>query len=85
MLPTLVSKPFLDAFVDAIHDFADSILDAHSNLDVDANLIAVDFLVVDHDVHLFLGFDAVEVDVVYLLVVLSLSDVDVLLLLSLLL
>ena len=37
----------LDADVDAIHDFADSILDAHSNLDVDANLIVVDFLVVD--------------------------------------
>ena len=45
----------------------DSILDAHSNLDVaanidvDANLIVVHFLVVDHDVHRFHSFDAVEV------------------------
>ena len=38
-----VSQHFLDADVDAIHDFSDSILDAHSNLDVDAKLIVVDF------------------------------------------
>ena len=43
-----------------MHDFADSILDAHSNLDVVA-LVVVDFLVVDRDVHRFLSFDAVEV------------------------
>ena len=41
----------LDA--DAIHGLADSLLDAHSNLVVDANLVVVDFLVVDHDVHRF--------------------------------
>ena len=56
-----VSQHFLDADVDAIHDFSDSIFDAHSNLDVDANLFVVDFLVVDPDVHRFLAFDAVEV------------------------
>ena len=56
-----VSQHFLDADVDAIHDFADFVLDAHSNLDADANLIVVDFLVLDHDVHHFLAFDAVEV------------------------
>ena len=56
-----VSQHFLDADVDAIRDFVDSVLDAHSNLDVDANLIVVDFLVVDHDVYRFLAFDAVEV------------------------
>ena len=57
-----VSQHFLDAD-DAIHDFADSIRDAHANLDVDANLIVVDFLAVDDDVHRFLAFDVVEVGV----------------------
>ena len=69
-----VSHHFLDADVDAIHDFADSILDAHFNLDVDASLMVADSLL-----------DVVEVDVVYLLVALSLPDVDVLLSLPLLL
>ena len=56
-IANFVSQHFLDADVDAIHDFADSNLDAHSidsNLDADANLTVVDFLVVDHDVHRFL-------------------------------
>ena len=68
-----------------LHDFSDSILDAHSNLDVDANLIVVDFLVVDALAMLVDDslLDVVEVDVVYLLVALSLADVDVLLLLPL--
>ena len=68
VVPFLLVDADLDgvdvANFDAIHDFSDSILDAHSNLDVDANLFVVDFLVVDPDVHRFLAFDAVEVVVV---------------------
>ena len=65
VVPFLLVDADLDgvdvANFDAIHDVSDSILDAHSNLDVDANLFVVDFHVVDPDVHHFLAFDAVEV------------------------
>ena len=48
VVPFLLVDADLDgvdvANFDAIHDFSDSILDAHSNLDVDANLFVVDFL-----------------------------------------
>ena len=74
-----VSQHLLDADVDAIHDFADSILD------VNANLVVVDSLVVDALAMLVDDslLDVVEVDVVYLSAALSLADVDVLLLLPL--
>ena len=62
VVPFLLVDADLDgvdvANFDAIHDFSDSILD------VDANLVVVDFLVVDPDVRRFLAFDAVEVVVV---------------------
>ena len=68
VVPLLLVDADLDvvdvANFDAIHDFSDSILDVHSNLDVDANLFVVDFPVVDPDVHRFLAFDAVKVVVV---------------------
>ena len=68
VVPFLLVDADLDvvdvANFDAIHDFSDSIPDAHSNLNVDASLFVVDFLVVDLDVHRFLAFDAVEVVVV---------------------
>ena len=62
VVPFLLVDADLDgvdvANFDAIRDFSDSILD------VDANLVVVDFLVVDPDVRRFLAFDAVEVVVV---------------------
>ena len=64
VVPFLLLDADLDgvdvANFDAIHDFSDSTLDAHSNLDVDANLSVVDFLVVDPDMHCFLALDAVD-------------------------
>ena len=64
---------------DVIHNFADCLLNVHSNLDADANLdvdanLVVVVVVVDHDVDRFLPFDVVEA------VVFVLFDIDLLLL-----